>query len=1201
MRAAAYGGARRRTLTLPNMVKRAYLCPMTPDVLTRARNSSDQHSAPSKPARTREVSLDDKYELAEGMVFMSGIHALVRTTLEQMRADRAAGLDTGTMVSGYQGSPLGGFDKELGRVRKQRDALRIEHRPALNEELGATTVWGSQLTTALPRPTADGVLGIWYGKAPGVDRAADALRHGNFVGAHPKGGLIALAGDDPSCKSSTLPSATESTLASLGMPVIYPGNVQEVLDLGRHAVAASRASGLWVGLKVVTNVADAVATAYVSPDRVKPQMPIVEWQGGPYVHQPSGSLLAPASLEMEQTLVGPRRELALAYARLNHLNPVTHDAPGAWLGVVAAGTAYYDLIEAFHTLGIAPEDVGVRILKLGMVWPLETEGLREFARGLEEILVVEEKGPFVETLVKDALYDCAERPRVTGERESWLDADKVARAVGARLRAHGIAKDSIEARLSLLDAIAPQGVEGAPARTPFFCSGCPHNRSTDAPDDATVGLGIGCHTMVLLNQKGKGKVAGLTQMGGEGTQWIGQAPFTDTKHIFQNLGDGTFHHSGSLAIRAAVASGVNITYKLLYNSTVAMTGGQDVEGVIGVPDLTRWLEIEGVRRIIVTTDEPERYKDVELASIAEVRPRIELIKAQKELSKVAGCTVLIHDQQCATEKRRLRKRGKLAEPKQRIAINERVCEGCGDCGEKSDCLSVLPVQTEFGRKTQIHQASCNKDFSCVEGDCPSFLEVIPGKAAKKVAPAAPADLPAPRLVVPEEDATLRFIGIGGTGVVTISQIVGMAALIDGKQTRGLDQTGLAQKGGPVVSDVRIFADAGERSNKAVTGGVHGYLGFDLLGAASPTNLMTADPKTTVAVVSTSQVPTGSMVIDTEVRFAEIDRSLDVIGRHTRGADNVYFDAQELSEQLFGDHMPTNTLLLGAAWQRGLIPLSLEAIEQAIRLNGAAVEKTLAAFHWGRATVAAPDAVAEATRVELPAVEIPAATREIVASVGAPAGSELERLLEVRVAELIAYQNARYAQRYADFVRSVLERELDGRTQVAEAVAVGLHKLMAYKDEYEVARLHLDPVERARIMAEFGDGAKIRYKLHPPVFRALGLQKKLSLGSWFDPAFRVLRRMKVLRGRKLDLFALPKVRRVERALPGEYRALVERALGSLEPRTYDGVVELCALPDVVRGYEDVKLRNVETFRSRAAELVERIEGDHATPLVIVHHG
>jgi indolepyruvate ferredoxin oxidoreductase len=579
------------------------------------------------------------------------------------------------MISGYQGSPLGGYDKELGRVRELREELRILHQPALNEELGATTVWGSQLAPSLPRPTAEGAVGVWYGKAPGVDRAADALRHGNFVGAHPKGGLLALCGDDPSSKSSTLPSATESTLASLGMPVIYPGNVQEVVDLGLHSIAASRASGLWVGLKIATSVADGVGTTVLGPDRVRPVMPVVEYEGRPYVHTPSASLLPPASLEMERTLVGPRRQLALAYARENRLNRITVDPSDAWLGIVAAGTVYYELREALRDLGLTENDLhrrGIRILKLGMIWPLEPGIVRNFARGLDEVIVMEEKGPFLETLVKDTLYDLPDRPRVVGKTdedgmrlvatEGGLDADALARAVAARLARRGLRIDSVEARLTALDSAAPQPVAGAPERTPFFCSGCPHNRSTDAPDDAVVGLGIGCHTMVLLNQTDKGNVAGLTQMGGEGAQWIGQAPFTETPHLFQNLGDGTFHHSGSLAIRAAAASGVNITYKLLYNGTVAMTGAQQVEGQIGIPDLTRWLAIEGVKRIIVTTDDVSRYKGVELHPMAEVRPRGELLAAQRDLSKVEGVTVLIHDQGCAAEKRRLRKRGKLAEP-----------------------------------------------------------------------------------------------------------------------------------------------------------------------------------------------------------------------------------------------------------------------------------------------------------------------------------------------------------------------------------------------------------------------------------------------------------------------------------------------------------------------------------------------------------
>jgi indolepyruvate ferredoxin oxidoreductase len=1189
---------------LPFTVRFVYHCGMTPDVLIRdAIKAADaKASQPAKTVQAREPRLDDKYALDEGLVFLTGIHALVRTTLEQMRADQRNGLNTATMISGYQGSPLGGYDKELHRVRKIREQLGIHHQPALNEELGATSVWGSQLTQAFPSPKHDGVTGIWYGKAPGVDRAADSLRHGNFVGAHPKGGLVALCGDDPSCKSSTLPSATESTLASFGMPVIFPGSVQEVLDFGMHAVTASRASGLWVALKVATQVADAVGTAFVSPDRVRPVMPEVEYMGRPYVHVPSASLLAPDSLEMEKTLIGPRRELAIAYARENRLNTIPVNPADAWLGLATAGTAYYELRDALTAMGLdesALQRAGIRILKLGMVWPLEPGIVHEFARGLEEVVVVEEKGPFVETMVKEVLYDLAVRPRVYGKRDEEgmplvpadgaLEADQLARVIAARLRRKGVVLDSVEARIRQLDAVAPAGVEGAPARTPFFCSGCPHNRSTDAPEDAMVGLGIGCHTMVLLNQTDKGKVTGLTQMGGEGTQWIGQAPFVETGHIFQNLGDGTFHHSGSLAIRASVAAGTNITYKLLYNATVAMTGGQDVEGGIKVPELTRWLEIEGVKKVIVTSDDPGKYDGVELSAIAEVRPREELMRAQRELSKIEGTTVLIHDQHCAAEKRRLRKKGLFPDPAKRVVINERVCEGCGDCGKKSDCLSVLPTETEFGRKTQIHQASCNKDYSCVDGDCPSFLTVIPGKKAKKAFETVPVSLPAPAMHVAEDDATLRMIGIGGTGVVTVSQIVGMAALLDGKQTRGLDQTGLAQKGGAVISDVRIFRDGAEGSNKASAGGVDAYIGFDLLGATLPKNLLTASPERTVAVVSTSAVPTGSMVIDTSIKFAELSKSLDAIEATTRRDLNVFIDAQSLSEALFDDHMPTNTILLGAAWQRGLIPISLDAMQRAIEMNGAAVEKTLAAFDWGRATVAAPDVVEAATRVEPVEAVITSEARTIIDSVGADAGSELEAVLEVRIPELIAYQNASYARSYADYVKSVRER--DPRGAVTVAVARQLYKLMAYKDEYEVARLHLDPVERARIKREFGDDVKISYNLHPPVLRALGVQRKIRLGTWFDFMFRMLYAMRMLRGTKLDVFGMAKVRRVEKQLPAEYRALVEKALAADD---YGVAVSLCELPDVIRGYEDIKLGNVDLFRQQAQALVERLE---APPLVV----
>ncbi|GAA3136431.1 indolepyruvate ferredoxin oxidoreductase family protein [Planomonospora alba] len=1169
-------------------------------------------------ADSREITPDDRYLLDEGRVFMTGTQALVRVILDQMRADRRAGLDTGAMVSGYPGSPLGGFDLELARSRRHAEPLGVVHRPGQNEELGATAVWGSQLVPTLPRPRKAGVLGVWYGKAPGVDRAADALRHGNFVGAHPLGGLIALCGDDPTCKSSTLPSATESALAALGMPIVHPGTVQELLDLGRHAIAASRASGLWVAVKAVSNVVDGTGTVSVGHDRVVPVMPGVknddgveygvEYEGRPYRHMPNGTLLTPWSLEMERTLVGPRTELARAYARANGLNRITADPADAWLGVVASGTAYHDVREGFRKLGVTPEEVGVRLLKIGMLWPLEPEIVRTFARGLEEIMVVEEKAPLLETLVKDVLYGTAGAPRVLGKLDEngarlipqagGVDADLAAKAVAFRLRRKGVAAgpgsgigDRVAAGLAVLSRPEPLKLLSA-QRTPFFCSGCPHNRSTAVPDGAPVGAGIGCHTMVVLNPAGKGTLTGLTQMGGEGTQWIGQAPFTDTPHIFQNLGDGTFHHSGSLAIRAAVGAGVNITYKILYNSAVAMTGGQTIQPALAVADLTRWLEVEGVRRVIVTTDEPGRYRRVKLAKIAEVRDRSALEEAQRELAAVPGVTVLVHDQQCAAEKRRLRKKGALPTPARRVVVNQRVCEGCGDCAKKSECLSVLPVETEFGRKTEIHQSSCNQDFSCADGDCPSFLTVVPakGKAARRAVPEPPR-LPLPEL--PTGETTVRLVGIGGTGVVSVAQILGTAALLDGRRSRGLDQTGLAQKGGTVVSDVVIYDGDGERSGRASAASVDAYLALDLIGATDPRHLRAADRDRTVAVVSTSLVPTGSMVLDPAAHPVDLGSPIGALEARTRHDRNVYLDAEQLAQALFGDHMPANTIVLGAAWQRGLIPLGLHAIERAIRAGGGkSADRTVAAFHWGRAVVADPEAVARATGLASAGAAAGAlsegAFARLVASVGAVPGSELHRLLTVRVPDLAAYQNLRYAARYAEAVREVLAREEPGRCPVTEVFARQLHRLMAYKDEYEVARLHLDPAERARIAAEFGPGAKISYNLHPPLLRAMGMKRKIRLGGWFDPALRLLYGMRAVRGTRLDPFGRAQVRRVERELVAEYTRDVHRALACLRPETEDRVLELAGLPEVIRGYEEVKLAGVAAYRERAAALLAELE-------------
>ena len=1151
------------------------------------------------------VSLDDKYLLREGRIFLSGVQALVRMPLDQHRADAAAGLRTGTFVSGYQGSPLGTFDKELQR----NAALCAEHdlvlQPAVNEELGATAVWGSQLAAQIKGARVDGVVGLWYGKNPGLDRAADAIRHANLCGVGPKGGAVALVGDDPACKSSTLPSASEQMLASLLLPTLWPGNVQEVLDLGRHAVALSRASGLWSGLKIVTNVADAAGTAEVSPDRVVPVMPELQRGGRPYRHKPNPVMLAPDSLISERNLFDVRLEIARAYSRANALNRVTVDGPGAWLGIAAAGKTYADLIQAFADLGLDDRGLkaaGIRVFKIGMVWPLEADTVREWADGLEELLVVEDKLAFLETAIKDVLYGTVDPPRVVGKRdeegrmllpaEGELDADLIARAVASRLRLRGIRVESVVARMEKLEQAQRAKLVPLPVvRTPFFCSGCPHNASTVASDDALVGAGIGCHTMVLLNRDGRGTITGITQMGGEGAQWIGMSPWVGQEHFVQNLGDGTFHHSGSLAVRASVAAGTNITYKLFANGSVAMTGAQKIEGGMSVADLTRWFALEGVKQVVVTAEEPARYDGVALAPIATVRPREHLLRVQEELALVEGTTVLIHDQACAAENRRLRKRGKLAEPVQRVVINERVCEGCGDCGVKSSCLSVLPVETEFGRKTKIHQASCNKDFSCLEGDCPSFMTVIPGERAEHVVPAPPTGLPEPAMLVDPQDFTLRMIGIGGTGVVTVSQVLSMAAHLEGKHSWGLDQTGLSQKGGPVISDVRLSTEPITGSNKASAARVDLYLGFDLLGAANPKNLQTADPERTIAVVSTSVVPTGKMVVDTSVRFPELEDALAAVNGQTRAGDNVFLDAQALSERLFDDHMPANMIAMGAAFQRGALPVSSTSMEAAIRLNGAAVEKNLTAFAWGRACVASPDAVAalEPAPVATTSTVATAASRALVARVGAPAGSELERLLELRVPELIAYQSPAYASRHVAFVGEVLdaERRLGGKEAITEAVARMHFKLLAYKDEYEVARLHLDAVETARLHAEHGADAKVRFHLHPPMLRALGMEKKLELGEWMVPVFGGLRRMKRLRGTRMDPFGRAEVRRVERALPGEYEAAVRLALGRLTVSTAPLVAALAELPDVIRGYEDIKLRNVARWREETAALQDRI--------------
>jgi indolepyruvate ferredoxin oxidoreductase len=1159
--------------------------------------------------KSEEFSLDAKFTLERGRVYMSGIQALVRLPLEQHRADRRRGLRTATFISGYRGSPLGGLDQTLERY----GALLREHdvvfSSGLNEDLAATAVFGSQMVGLFPKPKYDGVLGVWYGKAPGLDRSGDAFKHANYAGVGKNGGVLALVGDDPVSKSSTLPSHSEVALYDALIPTIFPGTVQEILDFGLHGFMLSRASGLWVAMKIVTNVADEAGTVEVDPDRVAPLIPSVELDGKPFQHHINVNLIPPYGLDMERTLHGARLELARRYAWENKLNPIVVPTPSAWLGILTTGKTYYDVRQALGELGLddaALRRYGIRVLKMGMMFPMEPRIVGEFARGLEEILVIEEKRAFLELFAKDVLYGVPDRPRIVGKRDEEerplvpivgeLDSDLIARAIAKRL-GRKTRIESVEARIQHLDGITRRPRPLLLQRTAFFCSGCPHNRSTVVPEGSVAAAGIGCHGMAMGMERG---IIGVTHMGAEGAQWIGVAPFTGTPHLFQNIGDGTLFHSGSLAINYAVAAGVNITYKILYNSAVAMTGGQAAAGALAIPALTRRLEADGVKRTIVTTDDLDKYQGVALAKNVEVWHRDRLLEAQSVLATMPGVTALIHDQQCAAEKRRLRKRGKLADPATRVYINERVCEGCGDCGRKSNCLSVQPIETEFGRKTQIHQSSCNKDYSCLLGDCPSFLTVESlGPAPKKAKRLTPLDVepPEPALRVPADGFALHMMGIGGTGVVTVNQILGTAALLDGKHVRGLDQTGLSQKGGPVVSDLRIASAPIEMANKVSAGGADLYLGFDLLVAVDPQSLDKCDPNRTIAVVSTSQIPTGRMVADPGVHFPELANTLMSIDRVTRKDPNVYLDVMAMAEALFDDHMATNPILMGAAYQAGALPISAASIERAIRLNGVAVEMNVLAFRWGRMAVADAAYVEAATQratgqvTETPALS--AAARALVDGVGA--GGELRRLLEVRVPDLTEFQNADYAGRYVEFVERVAreeQRRTPGREGVSLGVARHLHKLMAYKDEYEVARLHLSAAGAAAAEARFGPRVKLSWHLHPPLLRALGLKRKIKLGQWILPAFKLLRAMKGLRGTALDPFGRAHVRRVERELIGEYRQMIETALARLTPENHDVAVALALLPDEIRGYEAIKLDNVKRFRDKASELLARL--DRPTP-------
>lgn len=1150
---------------------------------------------------TADFALGDRYTVESGTIYLNGIQALVRILLDQKRADTRAGLKTGGFICGYPGSPVGGVDAELSKQSAMLDAHNIVHRFGLNEELAATAVFGSQALHAIPAPQFDGVFGMWFGKAPGVDRAVDAFRHANFRGVGRNGGVLAVAGDDPHARSTIFPSDSNLIFQSLYMPTLCPGCVQEVIDFGLHGYALSRASGLMVGFKLVTDVADSTGTALVDPSRIAPVIPQVMFDGVPLVPSLRINEAGAPLVEAERRIVHGQLEIARRYATLNGLNSIMVAPKRARLGILTVGKTYFDVRQALSNLGfddVALHERGIRILKMGMIFPVESDIIRSFAEGLDEIVVIEDKRATLESAVKDILYGSDHRPRIFGKHDEngrpllpshgELSADDITLALAPRLRPLVDDASRIDARVDHLTRKSNSAATVTLARQPYFCSGCPHNRSLRVPENAVVGAGIGCHIMTLWAGDTGGQVVGFTQMGGEGAQWVGLAPFSGTKHFFQNLGDGTFAHSGSLAIRFAVSAGINVTYKILYNSTVAMTGGQDVAGGMSVPDMVKMLFAEGVRRILITTDEPEQYRGLDVQK-AQVMHRDRLIEIETMLAAEPGVTVLINDQQCAAEKRRKRKRGTLATKSTTVVINERICEGCGDCGAKSNCLSVQPIETEFGRKTHIHQSSCNQDYSCLLGDCPSFMTIETAQPLEKKPRALPqfppdVSLPAPVVTVDASDYNAGLVGIGGTGVVTVNQILGVAAHLAGLHAKTYDHTGSSQKAGPVVSHLKLSTAPIDAAPTLSKGAADLYLVFDVLGAINPVNLAMVSPERTVAVVSTTRVATGEMVADVVKAFPSMDLITTRLNAATHADANVFVDAQTIAEKLTGDHMASNLFMVGLALQKGLIPIPVAHVERAIHLNGSAVKQNMQALAWGRYFAldsAAVEKLANST-IAPATITAPAPHPEAVAMAAAlNAPKPLRALLTRRASELIAYQNTRYASDYVALVGEVMQRDAAVKGQVgalSEAVARNLYKLMAYKDEYEVARLMcLQP------SLPTAKGSKRYWHIHPTFLRSLGIRKKIRLGAWFTPAIVLLAAMKRVRHTPFDLFGVAHMRRIERALIVHYRKLVALIVGDLTEANYDRSVAILELPDMIRGYENVKSENLARYAERLTVL------------------
>jgi indolepyruvate ferredoxin oxidoreductase len=1138
------------------------------------------------------ISLDDKYAVVAGRLFLTGTQALARLPMMQRIRDLAAGLNTAGFISGYRGSPLGGLDQTLWKAKKFLEAHHVRFQPGLNEDLAATSIWGTQQVNLFDGATYDGMFAMWYGKGPGVDRCGDVFRHANAAGTSKHGGVLVIAGDDHAAKSSTLPHQTEHIFKAVMMPVLAPAGVQDYLDYGLHGWAMSRYSGCWVAFKALADTVESSASVDVDPQRMQVIVPTdfelpadglnIRWPDPPLVQ--------------EERLLHRKLYAALAYCRANRLNRIVIDSPRPRLGIITAGKSYLDVRQAFDDLGIDEKlaaDIGIRLCKVGMVWPLESEGVRHFADGLEEILVVEEKRQFIEYQLKEELYNWREdvRPRVVGkfdEKGEWslphgewllraaseLTPAMIARAIANRI-ARFYTSDRIKARLAFLEAKEKALAQPVVPiqRTPYFCPGCPHNTSTVVPEGSRAVAGIGCHYMVVWMDR---NTSTFTHMGGEGVPWIGQAPFTSEKHIFANLGDGTYFHSGYLAIRAAVAAKVPITYKILYNDAVAMTGGQPVDGTLTVPMIARQLEAEGVQNIVIVSDEPQKYAPADLPHDVSVRHRDELDAVQRSLREYAGVSALIYDQTCAAEKRRRRKRGTYPDPARRVFINEMVCEGCGDCGVKSNCLAVVPVETEFGRKRAIDQSACNKDFSCLKGNCPSFITIEGGRVRKGKALETDesqfSDLPLPELPDTHHPWGILVTGVGGTGVVTIGALIGMAAHIDGKGVTVLDMTGLAQKGGAVFSHIRI-ADRPEdlHAVRIAAGEANAVLGGDILTTASSEALAKMQVGATRAVVNCAETPTADFTRNPDWQFP-LRRMQQVIAEAAEAVE--FIDATKLATALMGDAIATNLFLLGYAWQKAMVPVSLAALERAIELNGVAVKMNMKALLWGRRAAHDPTAVLRyADPADVTAQREPQTLEDIIAR---------------RVEYLTVYQDSAYAERYRRQVERVraAESRLGTALPLTEAVARYYFKLLAVKDEYEVARLYADPAFMEKVRTAFEGDFTIHFHFAPPLLAKFdpgtGEPRKRAYGLGMLRLLRWLARLKFLRGTPWDVFGRTAERRRDQALIREYEHDLERLLQGLTAERIAVAVDIATVPERIRGFGHVKLTSIESAaKSKAA--------------------